>query len=68
MSETSGTASKRKGLPQGTSLAKVSSASMHPSSFPLMEMPGIAFLLAVSAGLLNAWTFAHAKTFATVQS
>lgn len=33
-----------------------------------METPGIAFLLAISAGLLNAWTFAYAKTFATVQS
>ena len=68
MSETSGSASKSIGLPQGTSLVKVTSASMHPSSFPLMETPGIAFLLAISAGLLNAWTFAHAKTFATVQS
>lgn len=68
MSQTTGGASKPKGLPQGTSLAKITSKSMHPSSFPLMEMPGIAFLLAISAGMLNAWTFAHAKTFATVQS
>lgn len=49
-------------------MVKVTNKSMHPASFPLMEMPSIAFLLAVSAGLLNAWTFAHAKTFATVQS
>lgn len=68
MSQSSGTASKPRGLPQGTSLVKVTNQSMHASSFPLMEMPGIAFLLAVSAGMLNAWTFAHAKTFATVQS
>ncbi|WP_099332190.1 YoaK family protein [Actinomyces minihominis] len=56
------------GLPQGTSLNKLTSKSLHPASFPLMEMPHIAFLLAISAGLLNAWTFAHAQTFATVQS
>lgn len=68
MSETSGPATKRRGLPQGTSLVKVTTESMHPASFPLMEMPSIAFLLAVSAGLLNAWTFGQAKTFATVQS
>lgn len=57
-----------RGLPQGTSMAKLTAQSMHPSSFPLMEMPGIAFVLAISAGLLNAWTFASANTFATVQS
>ena len=42
----------------------------HPEviRFPLMEEPFIGFLLAFLAGLLNAWTFAHANTFATVQS
>ncbi|WRS31059.1 YoaK family protein [Actinomycetaceae bacterium MB13-C1-2] len=33
-----------------------------------MEQPGIASVLAVGAGLLNAWAFANAQTFATVQS
>ncbi len=56
------------GLQQGTSLNKLTAKSMHPASYPLMEMPSIAFVLAISAGLLNAWTFAHAQTFATVQS
>lgn len=42
----------------------------HPEviRFPLMEQPFIGFLLAFTAGLLNAWTLAHADTFATVQS
>lgn len=42
----------------------------HPEviRFPLMEQPFIGFLLAFVAGLLNAWTLAHADTFATVQS
>ena len=42
----------------------------HPEviRFPLMEEPFIGFLLAFLAGLLNAWTFGHAGTFATVQS
>lgn len=68
MSEKVPAQSAGKVLPQGTSLSKLTAKAMHPSSFPLMEMPGIAFLLAISAGLLNAWTFAHAQTFATVQS
>ena len=33
-----------------------------------MEYPQVGFLLAFTAGLLNAWTLAHASTFATVQS
>lgn len=33
-----------------------------------MEEPLVGFLLAAVAGLLNAWTIAHAQTFATVQS
>ncbi len=57
-----------RGLPQGTSMVKVTAQSMHPAAFPLMEMPMIAFLLAIAAGSLNAWTFQNAKTFATVQS
>ncbi len=42
----------------------------HPEviRFPLMEQPVVGFLLAFTAGLLNAWTLAHASTFATVQS
>ncbi len=42
----------------------------HPEviRFPLMEEPVVGFLLALVAGLLNAWTIAHAQTFATVQS
>lgn len=68
MSERSSVASQQKVLPQGTSLVKVTNQSLHPASVPLMETPAIAFLLAVSAGLLNAWTFANAKVFATVQS
>lgn len=38
------------------------------SSFPLMEQPAVAATLASVAGLLNAWSFTHAGTFATVQS
>lgn len=52
-------------LAQGTSISKLAAHSMHPASFPLMEQPGIASLLALGSGLLNAWTFAHAQTFAT---
>nr|WP_273546047.1 MULTISPECIES: YoaK family protein [unclassified Xanthobacter] len=33
-----------------------------------MEHRSVGFLLAVMAGLMNAWTLAHAETFATVQS
>lgn len=42
----------------------------HPERvrFPLMELPGVGFLLALMAGSLNAWTLANASTFATVQS
>ncbi|MFG1479008.1 YoaK family protein [Xanthobacter sp. V4C-4] len=42
----------------------------HPEQirFPLMEERTVGFLLALMAGLLNAWTLAHAQTFATVQS
>lgn len=42
----------------------------HPERirFPLMEMPGVGFLLAFMAGTLNAWTLSNASTFATVQS
>jgi uncharacterized membrane protein YoaK (UPF0700 family) len=42
----------------------------HPEKirFPLMEEPIVGFLLALIAGLLNAWTFTNAQTFATVQS
>lgn len=39
-----------------------------PTAFPLLERPGPAVLLAVVSGLLNAWTYAHTQTFATVQS
>lgn len=35
---------------------------------PLLERTSIAALLALVAGLLNAWTFGNAQTFATVQS
>jgi len=42
----------------------------HPETvrFPLMEQRTVGLLLAFMAGLLNAWTLAHAATFATVQS
>ncbi|WP_395665019.1 YoaK family protein [Methylocella sp.] len=42
----------------------------HPEKirFPLMEDRTVGFILAFMAGLLNAWTLAHAQTFATVQS
>ncbi|WP_172118952.1 YoaK family protein [Halomonas hibernica] len=42
----------------------------HPEAirFPLMELPLVGFLLAFMAGSMNAWTFANAETFATVQS
>jgi uncharacterized membrane protein YoaK (UPF0700 family) len=36
--------------------------------FPFMELPFIGFLLALSAGSLNAWTLANAATFSTAQS
>lgn len=46
------------------------STDTHPEliRFPLMETPFVGFLMALIAGLLNAWTLAHATTFATVQS
>lgn len=42
----------------------------HPERvrFPLMEDKSVGVMLAFMAGLLNAWTLAHAQTFATVQS
>lgn len=45
-------------------------AGDHPelTRYPLMEKPLVGFLLAVMAGSMNAWTLAHAQTFATVQS
>ncbi|MFT9149003.1 MAG: YoaK family protein [Acetobacter sp.] len=33
-----------------------------------MEYKGVGFILAFCSGLMNAWTFYHAQTFATVQS
>ncbi|KAA0971905.1 DUF1275 domain-containing protein [Aureimonas fodinaquatilis] len=44
--------------------------AVHPeiTRYPLMEKPLTGFLLAVMAGSMNAWTLAHAQTFATVQS
>lgn len=36
--------------------------------YPLMEKPLIAYLLAMMAGSMDAWTLQHAQTFATVQS
>ena len=46
-------------------------ASAHANvsrALPLMERPALAALLALVAGLLNAWTLAEAGSFATVQS
>ncbi|MFK3669400.1 DUF1275 family protein [Leifsonia aquatica] len=42
----------------------------HPEQirFPLMEQPAVGVLLALVAGLLNAWSLAATQTFATVQS
>lgn len=42
----------------------------HPEEirFPLMEQPVVGFLLALIAGLLNAWSLSTTQTFATVQS
>lgn len=42
----------------------------HPEKvrFPLMESPLVGFLLAFMAGCMNAYTYAQASTFATVQS
>ena len=44
------------------------SLSTGSAGSPLMERPLVAASLAGVAGLLNAWTFQHAGTFATVQS
>lgn len=38
------------------------------SPTPLMELPAAASVLAAVAGLMNAWTFQNAGSFATVQS
>lgn len=43
-------------------------ASATAARFPLMELPSVAFLLALMAGAMNAWTLPNASTFATVQS
>lgn len=42
----------------------------HPEKvrYPLVERPGVGFLLAFMAGSMNAWTLPNAQTFATVQS
>lgn len=42
----------------------------HPEKvrFPLMELPLVGFILALMAGVMNAWTLANASTFSTVQS
>ena len=45
-----------------------STSSTERTRFPLLERTPAAVTLAVAAGLLNAWTFAHTQTFATVQS
>jgi len=43
-------------------------ASDRSAGFPMMERPSTALLLALTSGVLNAWTFATVGTFATVQS
>lgn len=45
-----------------------STSSTERTRYPLLERPSAAITLAVVAGLLNAWTFGHTQTFATVQS
>lgn len=45
-----------------------STSSTERMRYPLLERPSAAIALAVVAGLLNAWTFSHTQTFATVQS
>lgn len=45
-----------------------STAATERTRYPLLELPSAATALAVVAGLLNAWTFGHTQTFATVQS
>lgn len=45
-----------------------STPSTERTRYPYLERPQAAVALAVAAGLLNAWTFAHTQTFATVQS
>ncbi|AZS37909.1 hypothetical protein CVS47_02556 [Microbacterium lemovicicum] len=45
-----------------------STVSTERRRYPLLERPSAAIALAVAAGLLNAWTFGHTQTFATVQS
>lgn len=68
MSQSTGATSTRKERSPETPLVRVPSRAMHPSSFPLMERPAAALMLAFNAGMLNAWTFSHAQIFATVQS
>jgi uncharacterized membrane protein YoaK (UPF0700 family) len=45
-----------------------STTTTERTRYPLLERSPAAVTLAVAAGLLNAWTFAHTQTFATVQS
>ncbi len=45
-----------------------SAMSTERMRYPLLERLSAAIALAFAAGLLNAWTFAHTQTFATVQS
>ncbi|WP_086554916.1 YoaK family protein [Acetobacter sp. DmW_043] len=49
-------------------IAASSQETLRKNQYPLMEDKGIGFILAFCAGLMNAWTFYHAQTFATVQS
>ncbi|WP_158090722.1 YoaK family protein [Mycobacterium saskatchewanense] len=45
----------------------ISAAARH-RGFPLMERPLMALALSSVAGLMNSWTIAHTRSFATVQS
>ncbi|MFG6477145.1 YoaK family protein [Microbacterium sp. P06] len=56
--------------PSSAGSSSVSSSTVWSRSpqFPVLERAGSAVLLAVISGLLNAWTFQQASTFATVQS
>ncbi|MEV4666296.1 YoaK family protein [Microbacterium sp. LWO12-1.2] len=45
-----------------------STARTATHQYPLLETAGAAVALALTSGLLNAWTFAQVGTFATVQS
>lgn len=63
--------SERRGLDKGKGrLVSTAIIHDHPEKirFPLMEKRTVGFFLAFMAGLMNAWTLAHAQTFATVQS